>query len=614
MQRISSGLHGLMAGVIALLRRVRLQPRLFVSFLGVSLIPVVLYSLYAYHVYSDSIRSKVGEYAEQSAKLLNRNLQLELEKYGYYLNSLSVMQEVQQLMASPQGTEKDSAERIHRLMQQLEGSASAGPYLRETQIVSLDGRLLYNSGYESVTNTIYQELLAGIDEASPNDSLQYAASRHTDSGNLVLGRRIYRYTTSLEPTGYILVYINARPLAEQIFQGVDFGPDSAVFLMESDGTILASNSEALEPGQGLAGERIYEQIKEDPAAAAAPFTARLGDESFLTVYNYNSAYDCYFVVTVPQSYIQNEIGGIATNLLALAALLFVVSFAAAMLVYSSIIVPLRHIVSCCNTLADEDVDKTIGDTSPDEMGFLARTLDNLIGELKRMARQWQKDQERKRELELESLRYQINPHFLFNTLNSLQWLAGLNDVPVLYEGIGSLSALLQSTLIKNEEFLPLEEEVQNLAHYFSIQKIRYGDQFDVLYEIQPTLLRYQVPRFILQPLAENAVLHGMDGVHIMRITVKAFQQEDGSVMLGILDDGRGFEQNEAQEGRNREKFSGIGIPNVAERLRLYYGEEYHLSIQSKKGEGTRCWIHLPPPGTQAKQAEDAGEHPGGDET
>ena len=530
MQHVSSRLQGLMAGVIAALRRVRLQPRLFVSFLGVSLIPVVLYSLYAYHVYSDSIRSKVGEYAQQSAKLLNRNLQLELEKYGYYLNSLSVMQEVQQLMASPQNAEEDSAEKIHKLMQELKGSASAGPYLRETQIVSMDGRLLYNSGYESVTNTIYRELLADIDQASPNDSLQYVVSRHTDSGNLVLGRRIYRYTTALEPTGYILVYINARPLAEQIFQGVDFGPDSAVFLMASDGTILASNSEAQIPGDDLSEEQIYRQIKDETDTAHGSFTSKLDGGSFLTVSNYNPSYDCYFVVTVPESYIQNEIRGIATNLVLLAAVLFVVSFAAALLVYSSIIMPLKHIVCCCNTLADEDVDKTIGDTSPDEMGFLARTLDNLIGELKRMARQWQKDQERKRELELESLRYQINPHFLFNTLNSLQWLANLNDVPVLYDGIGSLSALLQSTLIKNEEFLPLEEEVQNLTHYFSIQKIRYGDQFDVTYEIEQQLRQYRVPRFILQPLAENAVLHGIDGVHIMHITVKACLGQDLSLI------------------------------------------------------------------------------------
>ena len=607
MQHVSSQLQGLMASVIAALRRVRLQPRLFVSFLGVSLIPVVLYSLYAYHVYSDSIRSKVGEYAQQSAKLLNRNLQLELEKYGYYLNSLSVMQEVQQLMASPQNAEEDSAEKTHKLMQELKGSASAGPYLRETQIVSMDGRLLYNSGYESVTNTIYRELLADIDQASPNDSLQYVVSRHTDSGNLVLGRRIYRYTTALEPTGYILVYINARPLAEQIFQGVDFGPDSAVFLMASDGTILASNSEAQIPGDDLSEEQIYRQIKDETDTAHGSFTSKLDGGSFLTVSNYNPSYDCYFVVTVPESYIQNEIRGIATNLVLLAAVLFVVSFAAALLVYSSIIMPLKHIVCCCNTLADEDVDKTIGDTSPDEMGFLARTLDNLIGELKRMARQWQKDQERKRELELESLRYQINPHFLFNTLNSLQWLANLNDVPVLYDGIGSLSALLQSTLIKNEEFLPLEEEVQNLTHYFSIQKIRYGDQFDVTYEIEQQLRQYRVPRFILQPLAENAVLHGIDGVHIMHITVKACLGQDKSVMLGILDDGKGFEQDKTQK-EDREKFSGIGIPNVSERLRLYYGEEYNLSIQSRPGEGTQCWIRLPLSGGQ-----DAAKQLGGEE-
>lgn len=586
-----SWLQRLTDRVVTVLRRVRLQPRLFICFLGVSLLPVVLYGAYAYHVYNHSIRTKVGEYAEQSAKLLNRNLQWELEKYGYYINSLSVMDEVQQLMCNEGDGNQDLTGQIHQLNQELKSAASAGPYLRETQIVSLDGALLYSSGYENASNTAYKDLLPQIDKVSPQDSLQYAVSRHTESGNLVIGRKIYQYSVSMEPIGYILIYINARPLSEALFNGIDFGPDSVVFLMSQDGTILISNNEAYTSGQTLAQDSFYTRLTAQDTTNSVMLDVREGNSAYLAAYNYNPTYQCYFVVTVPESYIRNETRATMASLFVLAVVLFGASFTVTLLVYFSIVKPLRRIVDCCNILSDEELDKTIGDESPDEVGFLARTLDNLIRELKQMARQWQKDQARKRELELESLRYQINPHFLFNTLNSLQWLATLNDVPVLSEGIGSLSALLKSTLIQKDEFLPLEEEVRNLSHYFSIQKIRYGDTFDIHFEIEPSLLSYCVPRFILQPLAENAVLHGMKEAQILQITILAQSLPDDCVRIGVLDDGKGFSIGGSKD--QKEHFFGIGLSNVAERLRLYYGDGYGLTVESEPGQGTCCWIRLP---------------------
>ncbi len=577
--------------IITLLRKIKLQSRLLIIFLAISLIPVVAIGLYAYQVYTDSVRSKVGEYAEQSAKLLNKNLQLELEKYGYYIDSLSVMDSVQSLFTSSGEHERQTTEQIHSIMQENRSKALAGPYLREIQIISLDSELLYSWGFENAASTPYDQLLSDIDRVSSNDSLQYAASRLT-SNNLVLGRKIYRSTTAIKPLGYILVYINARLLSDQIFSGIDFGLDSSVFLMSSEGTVLASNDNSRTADGSTVDELLYTQLLESNTEHENSFIVENNGNNYLAVYNYNPVYDCYFVVTVPDSYIRNEIREITTNLTLLAAALFVLSFAATLLVYYSIVLPIKHIVSCCNIISDEDLEQTIDDTSPDEIGFLARTLDHLIEELKGMALQWQKDQIRKRELELESLHYQINPHFLFNTLNSLKWVASLNEVPVLYQGIESLSVLLQSTLIKNDEFITLEEEIQNLSHYFSIQKIRYGDCFDVVYQIEEPLKSYFVPRFILQPLAENAVLHGTDGgEQIIEILISAHIQNAVSVVITVQDNGKGFC---VQNGTaSRESFSGIGLSNVDERLRLYYGNEYGLVVESQPGIGTTCKIELP---------------------
>lgn len=139
-------------------------------------------------------------------------------------------------------------------------------------------------------------------------------------------------------------------------------------------------------------------------------------------------------------------------------------------------------------------------------------------------------------------------------------------------------------MIKSEEFIPLKEEIKNLSHYFSIQKIRYGDCFDDVYNIDERLRDYQVPRFILQPLAENAVLHGTHGgEQIVRITISAHIQGSETIVIAVQDDGKGFDMHNAVLG---EHFSGIGISNVDERLRLYYGNEYGLSIESRPGLGT----------------------------
>ena len=221
------------------------------------------------------------------------------------------------------------------------------------------------------------------------------------------------------------------------------------------------------------------------------------------------------------------------------------------------------------------------------------------------------DEHRKRRLELQMLQYQINPHFLFNTLNSLQWVAVINDVPVLAEGISSLSTLLKNTLMKEDELITLEEEISNLKHYFVIQKIRYGNSFDVDYVLEPDTLQYRLPRLILQPLAENAIVHGASGsADVVFIAVSSRHGQEGLV-IEIRDNGKGFseaafdrKEAETNGSKKREagekkteyksrKSPGIGIQNIKERLRLHYGREDLLQIISEEGKGTLCRIMIP---------------------
>ena len=312
----------------------------------------------------------------------------------------------------------------------------------------------------------------------------------------------------------------------------------------------------------------------------------------LTIFKYNTTYNVYLAATIPQAYITNGTRTINMMLIALAAVLVVVSVFLTLLVYRSVMHPIDNMVAACNAKSDEEIGLKINDPSPDELGFLARTIDNMVNEIGLLAQRWSDDQRKMRELELQTLQYQINPHFLFNTLNTLKWIATLNHVTPVSHGIDALSSLLQSTLIKKDELIPFDDELRNLKNYCDIQQLRYAGRFEMEYQIEDAAGYWTVPRFILQPLVENSILHGTaDEDDFVTITVRATVSEN-LLTIHISDTGCGFDPSAIKE-KNSERFSGIGLSNVDERMRLHYGNEYGLTIESAPGTGTQCILRIP---------------------
>lgn len=241
--------------------------------------------------------------------------------------------------------------------------------------------------------------------------------------------------------------------------------------------------------------------------------------------------------------------------------------------YMSIASPINHMTETCQHISDGDLDARIQDHGNDELSFLSDNIDGMVTEIQLLLEQQHESEVRKRDLELKMLQYQINPHFLFNTLNTLCLVAQMNQDKVVAEGIRSLSELLKNTLINDHEFIPIHEEIANLKHYFSIQAIRYAGSFHVNYEIPEELERYMLPKLILQPLAENSVLHGSynDGT-IMEINIRCIR--DGKdLLLEVQDYGKGFDMNDRTAVPKG--LGGIGSRNVNDRIHLYF---YRKSI------------------------------------
>lgn len=572
------------------LRRIKLRTRLFVTFLIISLVPVITIGIFSYRAYTQPMNEKVKQAALQTIELLNNNMSTQLGIYSDYIGSISVSDTVQNGVASVNNGHPLTSGIVSGIGEMIVTIPFQSTHLKNIRVVSNDRTVIYDLGYDDITPQRFNELLDNIEAASPQDSLQYI---HTYRANdkIVIGRKIYDMHHTSTPLGYIMLYIDESQLSRYIFTDVSFGEGSNFLLIDAAGNVVSSqNAELL--GEDLADDPIFQQITALRQAGENNFLCELNGVDTLTIFKYNTTYNVYLAATIPQAYITNGTRTINMMLIALAAVLVVVSVFLTLLVYRSVMHPIDNMVAACNAKSDEEIGLKINDPSPDELGFLARTIDNMVNEIGLLAQRWSDDQRKMRELELQTLQYQINPHFLFNTLNTLKWIATLNHVTPVSHGIDALSSLLQSTLIKKDELIPFDDELRNLKNYCDIQQLRYAGRFEMEYQIEDAAGYWTVPRFILQPLVENSILHGTaDEDDFVTIIVRATVSEN-LLTIHISDTGCGFDPRAIKE-KNSERFSGIGLSNVDERMRLHYGNEYGLTIESAPGNGTQCILRIP---------------------
>ncbi|MDO3680207.1 cache domain-containing sensor histidine kinase [Paenibacillus ehimensis] len=242
-----------------------------------------------------------------------------------------------------------------------------------------------------------------------------------------------------------------------------------------------------------------------------------------------------------------------------------------------------------------------------DVNGIVKSFDHLFKRIDELVQKVMDEQKREQELKYEALKAQINPHFLFNTLNIIKWTAMMNGAANASNMIADLGRLLEVSMKKGEEEITLKEEMQLLQAYMNIQNARYNDSFELAFDIDPRLERYKIMKLLLQPVVENSILHGLKNKRSGgRIEIRACLQE-GCLRIDVADNGEGMTPlriseifNEAgEEQGHQHKFSGIGLRNIHDRLRLKYGEPFGLHIASTPGHGTTVSVTVPAvPGTE----------------
>lgn len=398
--------------------------------------------------------------------------------------------------------------------------------------------------------------------------------------------------------GVLLVDMNYSGI-EQIFEKVNDGGVGFVYLCDADGDIIYHPmKKAIYAGLVKENNRVHAEHTD--GAFSEKFDGIERDVVVKTV-----GYTGWKIVSItPTSELAMDMGQLRNYLfmVAIIILLFIVS---GNYIISYVVTdPIRKLEESISYLeegvANEDImnedDIFIGGSH--EIRHLGRTIKSMIRQMKKLTDDMVKEQKAKRKSELDALQSQINPHFLYNTLDSVVWMIEGERYKDAISMVTALAQLFRISLSKGNNIIPIRDEIIHARNYLNIQTVRFKNKFSASIDIDPAIEDCATIKLIVQPLLENAIYYGvehMDGEG--EIKVKGYEK-DGDIYISVSDNGMGIPEEALKtlltdKARSRGKGSGIGLWNVNQRIQIYFKGDYGLIIESELDEGTTVTIHLP---------------------
>ncbi len=321
------------------------------------------------------------------------------------------------------------------------------------------------------------------------------------------------------------------------------------------------------------------------------------DEENIYIYCQGSFSECGIFVSAKKSMVLNDLRTMRKYIVAVTVALGALAILAAAYISRIVYRPVRKLMDAMKDIAGGDLNTRAEVISRDEIGLAAEEFNRMLDQIEKLIEQLIREEKKKKDAELEALQYQITPHFMYNTLNSIKFYAMIRGEKEIAGVIGDFVELLQTCIRKKGAFLTVAEERQVLENYIHLQEFRNGAVYEVTFQVEREAEQCLIPRLILQPLVENSLIHGLD-LKSGRKHLEIQAYTSGSrLYLKVKDNGRGMTKEQMEDLLNpKEKktkgLTAVGIPNIQERLRLYYGTQAKFSLESSE-EGTQATIYLP---------------------
>ncbi|CUO58368.1 Probable sensor-like histidine kinase YehU [[Eubacterium] contortum] len=285
------------------------------------------------------------------------------------------------------------------------------------------------------------------------------------------------------------------------------------------------------------------------------------------------------------------------NSIIILCILFTIIFGAIFMLLQrkTMIIPIVRLSQEARDFKKENFKMPLLTDSKDEIGRLNQNLTQMVEYIQDLILNQYENKIKRREIELKYMQSQMNPHFLYNTLDSIRWMAVMEGETEIAEQVEALSDIFRHALSGGKEVVTVEKEIEHLRNYILIQKNRFGDRLQVNIRVEDSVRDCEVMKLILQPLVENAIVHGLEDKMEGGTVEVSVQKEDNTLVYRVEDDGVGADEERINNylKEKEEEHNVFALKNIDERIKIKYGEEYGLSFHSTIGAGTRVEVRLP---------------------
>lgn len=583
-----------------------IQSSIFCAVSVLVLSAVLVVTLVSLRYTNSSIYENSVMYTQTIIKQLNQNI----DSYISYMDNIASLiagsGDAYKYLYSSNGRgaieNENYSEYRHRLVEQFKTILKGRPDIRNIGIVREDKNspLLFDNGLsvrnpylDLATQPWYRDAVGKFDEYNLTSSHVQHVIKGERPWVITLSRGIHNYTGQGADDGVVFIDLNYSAISELCDQN-SIGDKGYVFILDQNGNIVYHPSQ-----QQLYNELQTENI--DIVMNADTDTVVTGEGDDEKIYTLaRSEITGWTIVGCMNMAELLKSSKEANNIYVMTAIVLVVI---AMLISSfiarSITLPIQKLRDSMERVQEGDF-KAADDLvipSQNEIGSLTTSFNVMTHKIEDLMAQNVHEQELKRKSELKALQSQINPHFLYNTLDSIIWMAEGKKYEDVVLMTASLARLLRQSISNEDETVLIGQEIQYVKSYLTIQKMRYKDKLEFEINVDPSINSVHIVKLVLQPIVENAIYHGLKYKESKGMLTVNGYQKDGNAVIEIADDGVGMDEETLNRIFEKHKVNyrsnGVGVYNVQRRLSMYYGKEYGLSYKSEKGKGTTVTVVIP---------------------
>lgn len=408
-------------------------------------------------------------------------------------------------------------------------------------------------------------------------------------GTMISCARAINSLSDLSTIGIVSVNVSEAYI-RSFYSELTLPSAGQVYIIDEENTVLSSYD-----GENM-GQTIGAEFQEVLADGGDKYTELdNGDTVYVSDWMTNR---WRLVVTIPASYYMSGVSRIGVVIFVSVVIMALVAAVIVSMMTKHLTKPINELACAMTDFGNGNFDAKSPVTSSDEIGLLSDTFNRMVADMNSLCDRVYEQQILRQDAELKTLQMQINPHFLYNTLDTINWMSRAKGVDDVGEMAYALGCLLRHSLSKGD-FTTLEHELNALEYYLKIQNYRYSDKLTAVIDIDPSFYNIDIPKLLIQPVVENAIIHGIEE-KLDSGTVRIWAEMDGTqdVLIRVEDDGVGMSEATLQRILRDTQDTGtrgrphIGVANVDKRIRMYYGEGYGLEIESALGRGTRVTLRI----------------------